>query len=105
MSASVVAAGNATPALDLGEQVQPLNRMLQAANAVMAGSEDLVIAGGTEMMSMARCRSEGPMIRATSRHLHSARHMRYSMWGPTVGEELLWLTWSLGRTLISRSTN
>jgi len=33
-----------------------------AANSIMAGSEDLVIAGGTEMMSMEGRRGEGPFM-------------------------------------------
>src|SRR5437660_5086964 len=33
-----------------------------AANSIMAGSEDLVIAGGTEMMSMEGRRGSGPMM-------------------------------------------
>jgi acetyl-CoA C-acetyltransferase len=33
-----------------------------AANSIMSGSEDLVIAGGTEMMSMEGRRGEGPFM-------------------------------------------
>src|SRR5215813_7960733 len=35
---------------------------IMAANSIMAGSEDLVIAGGTEMMSMEGRRGGGPMM-------------------------------------------
>lgn len=45
-----------------------------AANAVMAGSEDLVIAGGTEMMSMAGRRGEGPMMMDAGNLRLRARH-------------------------------
>ena len=43
-----------------------------AANAIMSGSEDLVIAGGTEMMSMEGRRGEGPFIDRKSTRLNSS---------------------------------
>jgi acetyl-CoA C-acetyltransferase len=45
-----------------------------AAHAVMSGSEDLVIAGGTEMMSMESRRGEGPMMMDAGNLRLRARH-------------------------------
>jgi acetyl-CoA C-acetyltransferase len=45
-----------------------------AANAIMSGSEDLVIAGGTEMMSMEGRRGEGPMVMDAGNLRLRARH-------------------------------
>src|SRR3954454_14196518 len=45
-----------------------------AANSIMAGSEDLVIAGGTEMMSMEGRRGEGPMMMDAGNLRLRARH-------------------------------
>jgi len=45
-----------------------------AANAIMSGSEDLVIAGGTEMMSMEGRRGEGPFMMDNGNLRLRARH-------------------------------
>src|SRR3954465_5331529 len=45
-----------------------------AASSIMAGSEDLVIAGGTEMMSMEGRRGEGPMMMGEGNLRLRARH-------------------------------
>ena len=45
-----------------------------AAAAIMSGSEDLVIAGGTEMMSMEGRRGEGPMMMDSGNLRLRARH-------------------------------
>ncbi|MGY2845295.1 acetyl-CoA C-acetyltransferase [Bradyrhizobium sp. USDA 4509] len=45
-----------------------------AAHAIMSGSEDLVIAGGTEMMSMGGRRGEGPMMMDSGNLRLRARH-------------------------------
>jgi acetyl-CoA C-acetyltransferase len=45
-----------------------------AANAIMAGSEDVVIAGGTEMMSMEGRRGEGPLVMDAGNLRLRARH-------------------------------
>ena len=45
-----------------------------AANSIMAGSEDLVIAGGTEMMSMEGRRGEGPFMMDDGNLRLRARH-------------------------------
>ncbi|NEU95576.1 acetyl-CoA C-acetyltransferase [Bradyrhizobium uaiense] len=45
-----------------------------AAHAIMSGSEDLVIAGGTEMMSMAGRRGEGPVVMDAGNLRLRARH-------------------------------
>src|SRR6201991_4551762 len=45
-----------------------------AANSIMAGSEDLVIAGGTEMMSMEGRRGEGPLMMDSGNLRLRARH-------------------------------
>lgn len=45
-----------------------------AANAIMSGSEDLVIAGGTEMMSMEGRRGEGPFMMDAGNLRLRARH-------------------------------
>jgi acetyl-CoA C-acetyltransferase len=45
-----------------------------AAHAIMSGSEDLVIAGGTEMMSMEGRRGDGPMVMDAGNLRLRARH-------------------------------
>ncbi len=45
-----------------------------AANSIMSGSEDLVIAGGTEMMSMEGRRGEGPFMMDNGNLRLRARH-------------------------------
>src|SRR4030095_7088193 len=45
-----------------------------AANSIMSGSEDLVIAGGTEMMSMEGRRGEGPFMMDDGNFRLRARH-------------------------------
>src|SRR5260370_14870719 len=45
-----------------------------AANSIMSGSEDLVIAGGTEMMSMEGRRGEGPFMMDAGNLRLRARH-------------------------------
>ena len=45
-----------------------------AANSIMSGSEDLVIAGGTEMMSMEGRRGEGPVMMDSGNLRLRARH-------------------------------
>src|ERR1700759_5818969 len=45
-----------------------------AANSIMSGSEDLVIAGGTEMMSMEGRRGQGPMMMDNGNLRLRARH-------------------------------
>src|SRR5262245_11082247 len=47
-----------------------------AANSIMAGSEDLVIAGGTEMMSMEGRRGGGPMRMESGHHSLRGRQSR-----------------------------
>src|ERR1700742_167215 len=45
-----------------------------AAHAIMSGAEDLVIAGGTEMMSMEGSRGSGPMMMDSGNLRLRARH-------------------------------
>jgi acetyl-CoA C-acetyltransferase len=45
-----------------------------AANSIVSGSEDLVIAGGTEMMSMEGRRGEGPFMMDNGNLRLRARH-------------------------------
>ena len=45
-----------------------------AANSIMSGSEDLVVAGGTEMMSMEGRRGEGPFMMDAGNLRLRARH-------------------------------
>src|ERR1700682_6170473 len=51
-----------------------ITRGNMAANAIMSGSEDLVIAGGTEMMSMEGRRGEGPFMMDAGNLRLRARH-------------------------------
>jgi acetyl-CoA C-acetyltransferase len=65
-----------------------------AANSIMSGSEDLVIAGGTEMMSMEGRRGEGPFmmdngnlrLRAGIRNrIRASAPMRWRRWKASRG--------------------
>ncbi|MGY3694747.1 acetyl-CoA C-acetyltransferase [Bradyrhizobium sp. USDA 3240] len=51
-----------------------ITSVTMAAHAIMSGSEDLVIAGGTEMMSMEGRRGEGPMVMDAGNLRLRARH-------------------------------
>src|ERR1700723_1172542 len=51
-----------------------LTSVNMAAAAIMSGSEDLVVAGGTEMMSMEGRRGEGPMMMDSGNLRLRARH-------------------------------
>ena len=73
-----------------------------AANAIMSGSEDLVIAGGTEMMSMEGRRGEGPFmmdngnlrLRAGTRsRIRAFAPMRWRRWRVFRGGTSMSLAW------------